>query len=166
MPALLREMDRDLLTQNFEWEILVLDEAGTIDDSHKKTRLPRSEHERAVMAELKWRLEEQIRARPTPADIDPTAEVRPLPDADSPARGRTRPANLVRRAVRGAAVTGRGAGEPLIPVSKLEPRRKKYYYYQPVYWRDSCIVCHLTWGGVFAPCTRRNIPSCGDRCGS
>ncbi len=160
MPALLREMDRDLLTQNFEWEILVLDEAGTIDQSHKKTRLPRTEHERAVMAELKWRLEEQIRQRPAPEAVGPTAELRPVPDVDSdrPATESLPDEPLIEDRPGEPSALEEVPSEPLLPVSKLEARAKKYYYYQPVYWRDSCIVCHLTWGGVFAPLQQEKHP--------
>ncbi len=160
MPALLREMDRDLLTQNLDWEILVLDEGGTIDESHKKTRLPRSDHEREVMAELKWRLEEQIRARPIPTDVDLTAEVRPLPDAEADAAEADSAAvePFGDEPAEQATDLEEVVGEPLIPVAKLEPRAKKYYYYQPVYWRESCIVCHMSWGGVFAPLQQEKHP--------
>ncbi len=157
MPDLLREMDRDLLTQNFEWEILVLDEAGTIDQNHKKTRLPRSEHEQAVMAELKRQLEEQIRARPTPTDTDHTAEIRPVPNVDAPPL-KAAPAAADELVDEPPTTTTEPPSEPLTPVSTLEARRKNYSYYQPVYWRNSCIVCHISWGGVFAPLAQEKHP--------
>ena len=148
-------MDRDLLTQDFDWEILVLDEAGTIDRSHKKTRLPRTEHEQAVMADLQSQLQEQIEARPVPSDSNPMAEVRPVrnPDAAAPES-----VPKLQEEQPDASPTAEQPREPLIPVSILEERRKSYNYYQPIYWRNSCIICHITNEGVFAPVQQEQHP--------
>ena len=51
MQAMMRERDRDLLTQDFKWEILVLDKKGTIDQKLIKTRTP-SPKERATWTVL------------------------------------------------------------------------------------------------------------------
>ncbi len=148
VPSLLREMDRDLLTQDYQWEILVLSEEGTIDDvPKKKTRLPASEREREILFELQRRLQEQIHTLP-PTESPSSPSVTPLPNRDAPSPEGPPVADSQDDPPQ------EGDDQPirhLTPVSVLEPRRDKYFYYQPIYWKSSCITCHSVNGAVFLP---------------
>jgi two-component system sensor histidine kinase BarA len=80
----LKEMDRDLSTQNYEWAILVPDGDTTIEKDSNVTRSPNG-RERAVMIDLQRQLNEQIRSLPPLPDEDRPGDTRPLKNADVPA---------------------------------------------------------------------------------
>ena len=156
-----REMDRDLSTQNYEWEILIPEGDKTIEKEFQVTRPPRNDRERAIMAELQRRLEEQIRSLPPVADDDVNRETRPVKNLDdvqpsvSPATSGAEAAEDEEQAPEAASVADTLR---LTPVSRLDPRKDKYYYYQPVYWTNNCVQCHIGYGGVFVPLSQESRP--------
>ena len=145
--SVIEGIDRDLATQNYEWEILVEDNDGNIDTNTDQTRVPEKPQELAIMSQLKRELEEQVRQRPTPNN-DNLADLRPVPNGN-PAETTTAPAEAEEELDEQEAEESADQLERLPPVSHLETRRVNDYYYQPVYWKESCVACHRVHGGKF-----------------
>ena len=61
----IREIDRDLATQDYDWEILIPEGSETIEMESNKTRYP-NPHELPIMADLQRKLVEQFRDQPAP----------------------------------------------------------------------------------------------------
>ncbi len=162
---MMREIDRDLSTEDYIWEILVPEGSKTIEKEFQKTRAPRTDREREIMVTLQKWLEEQVRSQPVPAEDESLSDLRPVPDPEATAAGDVDPeaADPVATGSAAAAAAApetpsEAASKTLTPVSLLDARRNKYYYYQPVYWKDSCIVCHLVNEGVFVPRSQEARP--------
>jgi signal transduction histidine kinase len=146
------EMDRDLSTQNYKWAILVPEGEKTIEKLQNVTRFP-SSREREIMADLQRRLVDQIRALPPVPAEDPLQDTRPLLNRDAPAphdESEDLAENAPPVPVPSGEATEAALVEqtPLTPVSELELRDDEYHYYQPVYWKENCVVCHLAHGSV------------------
>ncbi|MCP4195129.1 MAG: HAMP domain-containing histidine kinase [Planctomycetaceae bacterium] len=138
-------IDRDLTTQNYVWEILLLDPVGNIDKAMDQTRIP-TKKERSIMQKLQREQEEQVREQPISAESATAGEVQPVPNSNPSQSAETIAAEG------DPATTPDKENEPverLVPVSHLEARRDNYYYFQPVYWRETCVTCHKMNGGVF-----------------
>ncbi len=150
---MLQEMDRDLSTQNYEWEILVPEGSKTIEKDFRITCPPRNDREREIMADLQRRLEEQILSLPPLPPENALRENRPVRNLDDAAAA---PASEVAMEP-DEAVDARpdeaalASSSPLEPVSQLESRKDRYDYYQPVYWTENCVLCHLSSGAAIAP---------------
>jgi signal transduction histidine kinase len=133
--ALIRELDRHLLTQDYEWEILVLDETTTIDRQFKKTRPPKNPYESEIVEDLRQELAEHSATLPPPGASSP-----PIPATDMPVD----PPSVLAPPEPGGDAMADDVNPRLtiLPVSRLDAPHGKYHYYQPVYWKDSCISCH------------------------
>jgi signal transduction histidine kinase len=137
------EMSSDLMTQDFDWEILVYDD-NTIDRMNKKTRLYQGDNERRVMDAMQLRLEDQL------AQVE--GKWQPVPVESDPAIGAT--SEPARNSV---SVSPDDEDESdytsqLELINRLEPpdEKKNFHYYQLIYWREGCIRCHESERAVFA----------------
>ncbi len=158
----LQEMDRELSTQNYDWEILIPQGDKTIEKELKITRPPRNDRERAIMIELRQQLEQQIRGLPAPADPDVNRETRPVKNLDersSPDSPAT-VSSKARAADSQGSIESNASGETvrLTPVSRLDRHKDNYYYYQPVYWKETCVLCHIIHQGAFIPLSQESRP--------
>ncbi|HUG70027.1 MAG TPA: ATP-binding protein [Pirellulaceae bacterium] len=113
--------EKDLLTEDYRWEIL-----GTGADTGswiflRDPKVSESLEERELVENLRTDWVQQLRQM-AQATVDQTRNGGP---EDGP--------------------TGRGYSS-VTPVSDdlSDSSKKEYYYYQPVYWKDSCLVCHST----------------------
>ena len=120
---LLAEMSRDLETQRYKWKILSLD--GT-----PATEPPANEHEEGIVRRLKAELQEQLRSRSLQAEND---RVRQNAEEPTP------------QEVFASRPTDETSSIEIMPVAHFEadPEAKEIHYYQPVYWKNSCIRCHI-----------------------
>ncbi len=144
---IMKEMDRDLLTQDYEWEILVPRGDEEAQKQTDRTREP-SDREAEIMVLLQQELRTQISRLDPPTDDDVALEIQPIPNSEAA----TEPAEVVATTPDVDDLSDEApAEERLIPVSHLVERRRNSYYFQPVYWRQSCVVCHITKGDTFAP---------------
>ncbi len=129
---LVKKTGDELLLQKYDYEIIALEKPVGMD-LPKNVQLPADDWERENLLQLKKDLEDQLaaeaeKAEKTPAGDGTTAEM--TEGSDSPQT----PADL-------------------IPVYVERPRREtpgEYHYYQPVYWRDRCTICHRTSSGAFS----------------
>jgi signal transduction histidine kinase len=167
----LEEMDRDLSTRNYDWAILVPEGDTTIEKVSRVTRAP-TPYEREIMAQLQRELVEQIRALPPSPDDSSPPVTRPLRNAAAEAEAdvlgeanETAPPTSVPAGSSPAAEAAPEAAPPanvpaearaagaddvptLTPVAHLELRNDEYHYYQPVYWKASCVTCHTSQPGA------------------
>ncbi len=139
MKPLQQEMSRDLLTESYQYKILALDEslrprsgdgaenegaAGGSGPDYTNELAPRvswpeDDAEEAIVRNLKVRVEAQMEERTQEAARRKAKQAEsPVDDFD--------PADDI---------------EPVF-YSRPEPSAKDFYYYQPVYWKASCIRCH------------------------
>ncbi|MBC8351282.1 MAG: HAMP domain-containing protein [Planctomycetes bacterium] len=121
------EFEKDLLTEDYRWEIL-----GTSADTGSwiflpDPKVPESLQERELIANLRTEWMEQLRqAQPTATDQTRDGDIiEELQDVSDPS---------------------------VLPVSDdlSDSSKKEYYYYQPVYWKDSCLKCHSTTNDALA----------------
>jgi signal transduction histidine kinase len=98
------------------------------------------------MDKLERQLIEQLSKIQPVGVIDEQDEVRPLPASEvNVDQSSDAPLTRARSTEPLAGETSSSAQDfvpPIPPVSYLDARRKKYVYYQPVYWKESCIICH------------------------
>jgi two-component system, NarL family, sensor histidine kinase BarA len=123
-----RELARDLQTQRYDWSVLALEDTPS-------TERPSSPEEEQILLQLKEQLQAQMQARAHHAELDPAATGTELaPEAVAP-----RP-------------TATTSSPEIIPVYYLQPvpADRTIWYYQPVYWKESCARCHLGFEGVDA----------------
>ena len=134
---LAREMSRDLQTQQYKWTILALDRSSSIEPA-RTVELPANEEEEAILQELKIRFQRQMAEGGLRGDDDQTLD-RDLDDEDSPAGIASPP-------------TDAKSAPDIVPVHKMRavPSERVIQYYQPVYWKNSCLRCHEGFEGVDA----------------
>ncbi len=134
---LAREMSRDLQTQQYKWTILALDRSGSIE-SGRTVEVPASEEEEAILRKLKERFQRQMAEGALRPDGDPALD-RDL-DIDDSAIGIASPPSDAKSA------------PDIVPVHEMlaVPSERVIQYYQPVYWKNSCLRCHEGFEGVDA----------------
>jgi signal transduction histidine kinase len=112
------ELSRDLLTENYESKILSLERApfSFLPDGE----LPENKQEEDILRRLEGKWKQQLAQE---AERTAGAEQR-RSDAEATAKS-----------------TSAGESFPVFEELSL-PDKGKYYYYQPVPWRKSCILCH------------------------
>jgi len=121
----------ELLSIRFDKKLLSPDFPKSDPDWKSNVWPPETDDESAIVADLKRRQEEQLadyRQREaqeqTPSDTpDPLAALKPAKTEDE-----------------------------LKPVfdTRISRDRNQYHYYQPVYWKDTCITCHGQMYGRYA----------------
>lgn len=139
------ELARDLQTQKYDWKILSLEETPS-------TELPANEEERAILLQLQAKLQTQMKTHSHRAELD-TAE-------DVAGTGLTPPAANLNAELPVATPPSSARSSPEIQVVyKFQPvpSEEKIYYYQPVYWKESCGRCHLGFEG-FDAFSRADMP--------
>jgi two-component system, NarL family, sensor histidine kinase BarA len=136
---LAREISRDLQTQEYKWTILALDKSPTISgELARPVELPANEEEQAILSELKARFEKQM-ADPT-RRLDGEEPLDRDPDEDDSQAGIASPP------------TDAKSAPDIVPVHDIRavPSERVIHYYQPVYWKNSCLRCHEGFEGVGA----------------
>ncbi|MDA1050815.1 MAG: ATP-binding protein [Planctomycetota bacterium] len=121
------EFEKDLLTEDYRWEIL-----GTGADTGswiflRDPKVSESPQERQLITELRTKWVQQLR-QVGQAAVDQTRES-------------------------GKTDGIRESQDPSVtPVSDdlSDSSKNEYYYYQPVYWKDSCLKCHSTTNDALA----------------
>jgi signal transduction histidine kinase len=138
----LRHVARDLGTQEYDWKVLALEELPWAD-------LPADSREDETLRGLKAEFQEQLRTNSLRADAQlPTGTTEDAISTEDPTADPARP--------RGPSVVpeagGSGSPHDKKPVFRFETiaDSKDFHYYQPVYWSDSCIVCHQEFEAVDA----------------
>ena len=127
---LAKELARDLHTQEYKYEILALPDETSVKKPAAATEEalhnPATAEEEAILRDLKAKQQEQLRSLSAAAET-PSPSFTP------------RPSNTT-------------SAIEIQPVSKYQPVPKigKILYYQPVYWKNSCIRCHGSFEGVDA----------------
>jgi len=111
----LAELQRDLGTQSYERKFLALEELPWAE-------MPADSREEEILRTLKKQLQEQLRVE---AEAPPVPVETPVPDVAPPAV----------------------AGDISIDIEpefyfEILPESNVIEYYQPVYWRNSCVICH------------------------
>ena len=144
---IMKEMDRDLLTQDYKWAILVPKGDEDATNKNDKTREP-TEKEAEIMELLRRELHDQISALPPPTEDEVALEIQPIPSTNAP--DEPSDVDIVAPDIDDVSEEA-PAEERLIPVSKLVERRRNSYYFQPVYWRRSCVTCHIGLNDTFIP---------------
>ncbi len=136
-----QQMNEELNSQNFEWEILVLDMEGVQEDANRweqKTRPAKNLWEKELLNsmadEVNARFDKYGRPELPLSSID---AIRDTETAGTLARGsRKQP----------AVETGQAAStQPSVfdePIWELFPTSNAYHYYQAIYWKPGCVVCH------------------------
>lgn len=134
---LAREMSRDLQTQQYKWTILALDRSSSIEPA-RTVELPANEAEEAILQELKVRFQRQMAEGAFRGDDDRTLD-RDL-DSDDAATGIASPP------------TDAKSAPDIVPVHKMRavPSERVIQYYQPVYWKNSCLRCHEGFDSIHA----------------
>lgn len=126
--AMTRELTRDLQTQQYDWEILALEQTPS-------TKLPGTDEEREILLRLREELRLQMQTQSHQTDLDgPGAAAGVESDAVAP-----RPTDTT-------------SSPEILPVYHFRriPSDELIHYYQPVYWKESCSRCHLGFEGVDA----------------
>jgi len=135
---LLKELSRDLETQQYDWEVLALEES-------RVTNLPANPKEEAIILGLKARLQEQLRSGSLQVadQASETGEDVPPPEGSTDVDGQASGADIL------TPPTNRKSSIEIDPVSHFEtdPAADEIHYYQPVYWKNSCVRCHLNLEG-------------------
>jgi signal transduction histidine kinase len=127
--ALLHEMIRDLQTQKYTWDLISLQpgsDRGTIPDMWSKDPvLPQNEGEKRLLLQLQSQYASHITELRLQEGEDLNSAATNPPEQD-PHRSPV------------------DSTQDIDPVSYGSWVREKnnYYYYQPVYWKQSCIGCH------------------------
>jgi two-component system sensor histidine kinase BarA len=126
LKALQQEISQDLLTQHYKHEILTLDDKAFLQ-FRNSVKFPEDEEETRILETLLVRLAEQQKAaealpKPATPPVDALAQTSPHP---------TDPALET--------------ADDIQPIFEERPRPDQgvYYYYQPVYWKQSCARCHV-----------------------
>lgn len=133
---------KGLLTARFNWKILSTDPHQTDAVLPKNVWLPENKAEELLMEELRSEQTQQLQAAQiraaTPAVVSTTPD--PLAVAEQPQ-----------------------AEKELRPVfrSLISRERGKYHYYEPVYWKQSCISCHESFNGKYAESIADSPPNSG-----
>lgn len=123
-----QEMSRDLVTQNYSWEILVLDKSTTKDKTDK-TRLPKNDWEENLLLSLESEQNESL-----------ATFAREYLDSQL--------SNSSATAIEGSDNKQDVSTEidfspkSIDTVSHMEPVGNEYHYYQALFWRKSCNRCH------------------------
>lgn len=148
--AIKRELARDLQTQEYDWDILALEETPSTElpnsaeekvdtfavySSVTSTELPNSAEEKEIMLQLKEDLRAQMQTRSHQADR----------------AGDGTGSDLAADGVAPRPTTTTSSPE-ILPVYRFLPlpSEQSIHYYQPVYWKESCSRCHLGFEGVDA----------------
>jgi hypothetical protein len=120
--SLVRQMGKGLQSQSYGAEILTLEDTG-----RENMREPADPEEEQILHRLQQRLHQQ-------ADVSEGA-------GDEVGEAGT--------AVEEGGVETLGKGGAIIPVfeerfvrSRNDTQTGEYHYYQPVYWKPSCTICH------------------------
>ncbi len=119
----LGELTRDLGTQLHGWDVLALEELPWAD-------LPADSREEEILKGLRKELQEQLRtnenALPAPADVLASTG---MPDHE-----------ITKSSI------------DIDPRFRFEilPETDQIQYYQPVYWKNSCVRCHEAWEALDA----------------
>jgi len=132
------ELARDIQTQKYEWKILALEDTPS-------TELPANEEEKKILLELKAKLQQQMKSQFQHAEGGVAEHAARAGPADTAAG--LNPESPV------ATPPSSATSSPEIQVVyKFQPvpSDEKIYYYQPVYWKESCGRCHLGFEGVDA----------------
>jgi signal transduction histidine kinase len=145
--ALAKEVTRDLMIQKYRWKLLALEQTA-------HTEPPADGAEETILRELKAEFQDQLRRRANQTGVgsksEPGRPAAPAPLlAGSPPAAADGAAQL--KAAPGAhtyAVTPSEDPESIDipPKHKLQRAAEDgiyyYHYYQPVYWKNSCVRCH------------------------
>lgn len=137
----LKELSRDLETQEYEWKVLALEKLPWAD-------LPSDPAEEAILRDLKVQLQEQLRTNSFLAELHQPGSASDVSSAADPSTAPAQPS--------GPAVVPRpdpsNTSIEIKPVSRFEtlPKSKDIHYYQPVYWKNSCVRCHQGFEAVDA----------------
>ena len=123
MQELVRELARDLGSVSYNWRIIGLDRQPQVDLGDK-VYLPESATEEEILRELQLEFREQLTSM-TDSQVGEPGEDAPLTD-------------LAPRPSDATAPTESTPVNRFIPV----PEQDAIYYYQPVYWKNSCTRCH------------------------
>ncbi len=124
MQELVRELARDLGSVSYDWRIIGLDQQPQVDLGDK-VFLPENPAEETILRELQWEFREQLLSLAQPREGDEDGAEAPLTD-------------LAPRPSDATAPTESPPVNRFIPV----PEQDAIYYYQPVYWKNSCTRCH------------------------
>jgi signal transduction histidine kinase len=142
MREVAQEMYRDLQTEEYDYHILSL-------ENRRGAELPENEAERQIVQKLKdklqMRMQEQAALREA-GQLDPGLPTSP---ASPPAATGTPEASHYAP----PPVDGASASDiPLVYHYQPVPSEERIDYYQPVYWKGSCIRCHegLEGGDAFS----------------
>ncbi|MCH5377024.1 MAG: ATP-binding protein, partial [Planctomycetes bacterium] len=131
------ELSRDLGTQRYDWAILALDETPSIDLG-TSVQLPASEEEAQILRKLKNRFQKQMADRAHRSEDEPALVMEPT--VEDPQGDIASPPSDTKTAIE------------LQPVYEFRPvpKAKRIHYYQPVYWKNSCLRCHKNFEGIDA----------------
>ncbi len=128
----LEELSRDLETQRYDWDFLALEE-------FPETKLPANPDEEAILHELKAKLQEQLRSGSLQVELDKPSETgEEAPPAESFGGRPTDETHEIQPEYHFETETEAETGKIIIR------------YYQPVYWKKSCIRCHINLEGLDA----------------
>lgn len=118
-------MIRDMQTQPYQWNVLSLDPPAPIEDEVredafvKDVRGPSGEEEKQLMVDLKNQYRKQLADRAQRETA-----------LDKTQSSTTPPQSLL------------AATDEIEPVNAERREKGEYHYYQPVYFRESCLDCH------------------------
>ena len=137
LAELAREMSRDLQTQRYKWTILALEKSPSTKPA-PTVELPANEEEAQIVRELKARFQKQMVDRTHRLEDETTPDREP--DEDDPLAGIASPPTDTKTATE------------ILPVHWIRalPAERVIHYYQPVYWKNSCLRCHEGFEGVDA----------------
>ena len=118
---------RDMETQPYDWEVISLtppppDEHIIRDKWVKDVTLPRSLEEQQIVKALRDRFERQIIEQPLPPKIPPSNSATAVDET-----GLLSATDDIKR----------------ISAEDWVGEKGEYHYYQPVYWKESCLDCHF-----------------------
>ncbi len=135
---LAQEMSRDLLTQSVNYKFEVLAPPGAIVPELGMARVPTDPEELQLVQDLLREVEAQ-----RSAELARRAETGEQRQPDESLGGQPIEAIPLREL---PGDTGREAG--IEPKSEERISGNEYHYYQPVYWKKSCIRCHFSLHGA------------------
>jgi signal transduction histidine kinase len=142
---LVKELTRDLETQEYGRRFLALEETAT-------TERPADAAEEAILRQLKVEFQDQLRRSAYQTGVPSEGEPG-KPAASALLSSGSAPAAADGAARSKATMSGNEfavkpseatASIDIAPVRKFQrvPAKNAIYYYQPVYWKNSCVRCH------------------------
>jgi two-component system, NarL family, sensor histidine kinase BarA len=134
LQQLARELARDLQTQKYEYEILSLG-----DD--RPAEKPLAAEEAQILRDLKVKLQDQMRTLTAPAAPGLPGKNTAVGDAADLAKPPVVKPPEPQVAPRPSDATSTIDIQPVFHYQPV-PKTNEIYYYQPVYWKNSCSRCH------------------------